>query len=237
MTDGDTPSDGAAEETSAEAPPEHIPKTQLFALVWALRKEPPPADGEEGADAELNRMLRTLDDAYDRPLPPEFRLGPESMARYMAHQKACEDCRMMLVEDAPDARPPKTESEKQAEAQGEIDKRKQLVIKFWRDVTLGVGGFGGAQFCFIKFQQKRFAQQDDGGPALEAKQGFQIDPLMMGFMSLLLFAAWFLAEAWVDARTLGWFDMTNWKRAVPVVGKKWAEKSIKAKLEQTKKKD
>ena len=57
---------------------------------------------------------------------------------------------------------------------------------------------------------------------------------MMGFMALLLFAAWFLAEAWVDARTLGWFDMTSWKRAVPVVGKKWAEKSVQAKLKESK---
>jgi hypothetical protein len=237
MTDGDSPSDGAADGTPPEGPPEHIPKQQLHALVWAIKRDPPPADGEEGADSEINRMLRTLDDAYDRVLPQEFRLGPETVTRYLEHQRGCEDCRMMLLEDAPDARPPKTETEKQAEVQSEIDKRKQLVMKFWRDISFGVVGFGGAQFCYIKFQQKRFAQQDEGGPSLEAKQGFQIDPLMMGFMSLLLFAAWFLAEAWVDARTLGWFDMTNWKRAVPVIGKKWAEKSTQAKLEQTKKKD
>ena len=231
MTDADA---AGAEPTGAT--PEHIPKVQLYALVWAIKQDPPPKDGEEGADTELNRTLRALDDAYDKNLAAEFRLGPETVQRYLEHQRGCDDCRMMLLEDAPDARPPKTEDEKQADVKREEDERKALVLRFWRDIGCGVGGFGGAQFCLIKYRQKKFAAAQEDGPRLEAKEGFKIDPLMMGFMALLLFAAWFLAEAWVDARTLGWFDLTSWKRAVPVVGKAWADRAVQEKLKDSKKK-
>ncbi len=48
------------------------------------------------------------------------------------------------------------------------------------------------------------------------------------FVVLLLIASWFLAESYTIARDL-WIDFDAWKRAVPVVGQKWADRDKKRK--------
>ena len=51
---------------------------------------------------------------------------------------------MLLLEDGPGSRPPKTEAELQQEVVDKEAKRKQKVVKFWIDLSIGLVTFGGA---------------------------------------------------------------------------------------------
>ncbi|MGE0707185.1 MAG: hypothetical protein AB7N76_16770 [Planctomycetota bacterium] len=216
-----------ASETQTCVPPEH-----LFALLWAKREELPRAGDElpEGQtlDAELARLRADLDESerYKKPLPAEFQLGPETLASYWEHVQGCAACRCTLIEDGPTARPPKTEAEAAAEEQREVEKEESLKWKFGVDLTVGLIAFGGAFFTINYIRHKEYATIDQAQSTIGALQEKQIDPLYLLFAVLILVASWFLAEAYGIAREL-WVDFTPWKRAVPLIGKKWAEKSGK----------
>ncbi len=214
----------ADESAPAETPEEHVRREQLFALIWAHRDQAPPEEGE-GADPELARMFRDLGERYRQPLAPELRLGPETAARWWRHATGeCDQCRLLLVEDGPDAPVPQTRGEKAAEVQRVEDKRREDVRKFWIDLVLGTAAFGGAYTCIYKIRAKQLVEEDaPGGVLIDPNLPKQIDPLWFGFAAGILVASWFLAEAYSIARRL-WVDFTAWKRAVPVIGKKWAAK-------------
>ncbi|MEZ6183907.1 MAG: hypothetical protein R3F62_02730 [Planctomycetota bacterium] len=195
---------------------------QLYAFVWQLSKDPPPESGE-GADEELARMLRDLPHHFRLPLPAEFRLGPETFAAHLERVKVEGPERMQLVEDGPYAPRPQTKVEQEQEREDEDRIRKGKVWRFWISAVLGVGGFFSSQF-FFHLYRNRHAQEVVEGPAMQARKGLEMDwRLMLGIMSILV-AAWFLADAYVMAREL-WLDWTRVKAAVPLIGKRWAEKS------------
>jgi len=201
---------------------EHIRPEQLFALVWAHRDQAPPED-----DPEMARMFRDLDERYRGPLAPELRLGPETAASWWAHAGQCQDCRMRILEDGPDARPPRTSAEVAADAQRAEDQRNAEVRRFWVDLVVGTAAFSGAYACIYKIRAKQFAEREQQGDGVLKRDprdmAKQIDPLWYGFMGGILVAAWFLAEAYTIARKL-WIDFTAWKRAVPIIGKRWVAK-------------
>ncbi len=206
---------------------EHVRPEQLFALIWAHRGEAPPAEAE-GADPELARMFRELGERYQEPLAPELRLGPETAARWWAHAtgRECQQCRMLLLEDGPGARPPKTEAERAQEVQQAEDERAKDVRRFWVDLAIGGAAFSGAYVCIVTIRSKEAQREAQPVEVLQADprdQVKQIDPLWFGFIAGILVASWFLAEAYSIARRL-WIDFTAWKRAVPVIGKRWAAK-------------
>lgn len=204
---------------------EHIRPEQLFALIWARREQAPPDEGD-GADPELARLFRDLGERYREPLAPELRLGPETVERWWAHAGECEDCRMRILEDGPDAKPPQTQAEKAAVVRRAEDQRAAEVRKFWVDLVIGSAAFFGAYGCMYKIRAKQFAEREEvqeGALKRDPSEGKPIDPLWYGFMGGILVAAWFLAEAYTIARKL-WIDFTAWKRAVPIVGKRWAAK-------------
>lgn len=204
---------------------QHVAPDQLYALIWAHRHAPPPREGE-GADLELARTFEDMKEKLERPLPPEHQLGPDTAARLWAHALECERCRMLVVEDGPGARPPKTEAEKAAEVQHELDERKKKVQRFWTNLPIGAVALGGAMFLLDKHRAKQAEKTGQtGAQMVDPTVKTEIDPLIFGFMALVLVASWFLAEAYVIAREL-WIDFRAWKRAVPVIGKKWAEKDI-----------
>ncbi|MCA8922361.1 MAG: hypothetical protein KDD82_11165 [Planctomycetes bacterium] len=197
---------------------------QLHAFVWQLAKDPPPETGE-GADEELARMVRDLPVHFREPLPAEFRLGPETYAAHRERVRVEGPARMQLVEDGPYSKRPKTAGEKDVEAKDEERIRKGKVIRFYTSAVLGVSGFFGSQFLFHLYRN-RHADLDVSGPVMEARRGLEMDWRLMGGFMAILVAAWFLADAYVMAREL-WLDWTKLKAAVPVIGKKWAEKSKK----------
>lgn len=198
-----------------------LTQPQLYAFLWQLAKDPPPESGE-GADEELTRMLRDLPHHFKEPLAAEFRLGPETYGAHLERVRAEGPARMQLVEDGPYAKRPQTKTEEQQEKEDEDRIRKGKVYRFWVSAVLGVGGFFSSQFLFHLYRN-RHAQEAVEGPVLEARKGLEMDwRLMLGVMSILV-AAWFLADAYVMARDL-WIDWTKVKSAVPVIGKRWAEK-------------
>ena len=209
----------------------HLEKDQLFALVWAIKDSPPPAEGE-GADPELARALRDLPEAFQAPLAMDHRLGPETVERLMAHTKACADCRMLLLEDGPGARPPRTEADIVAEAAAREAARKRMVVRFWLTATGGTGAFIAAQIVF-QIWRERHAVKAEGTDQAKLKsvqdKGREIDPVMLGGMALVVVAAFLIADAYTIAREL-WIDFTRWKQAVPVIGKKWAERDRRRQL-------
>ncbi len=219
--------DGTSDPAGGDpAEGEHLRDDQLFAVMHALAEAPPPAAGEDGADAELARVLGRLDVVFRQPMAPEHRLGPETLARLVAHGRACPGCRMRLLEDGPEARPPRTRAEVEDEARSAEEERRAKVRRFWTNLALGVPAFFGAQYVFGLWREKRDARTgvEDGALQLDPRDKAKgIDPLLVGAMALVLVASWFLAEAYVIARTL-WIDFSAWKRAVPVIGKKWAER-------------
>lgn len=201
----------------------------LHAFVHAIKSDPPSLNDPD-KDTQLERMLRTLPDAFDEPLPPAFQLGPETVQRLIEDVRRHEHSFMLLVEDGPHTRRPKTDDEVKTEEQRAEEKRRAQKIKFFVDAGLGTGAFFGAQYTFSAWRQKRQEQiVDDAGGALTQKKQFQIDPVFVGAVMLVFVAAWFLAEAYTIAREL-WIDFTAWKRAVPIIGKKWVERD-KAKLD------
>jgi hypothetical protein len=201
-------------------PPEH-----LFALVWAKRDLLPTGEGEED-DQELVRLRADLEEAerYKTPPLPEHLLGEETAARYWAHMPGCPTCRCQLIEDSPSARPPKTEAELEAEAVVAVEKEEGMRWKFALDLTLGLAFFGGAFATINYIRNKNY--NPDMQSSIQAVGKTEIDPLYILFVVLILLASWFLAEAYGIAKEL-WIDFTAWKRAVPVVGKAWADKSKK----------
>lgn len=202
----------------------HIPPAQLFALVWALKDRPPPAEGE-GADPELARALRDLPDAYQPPLALEHRLGPETVERLLAHTKACKDCRMLLLEDGPGSRPPRTEADLAEEVRLKDAERQRKVKRFWSEAAGGTAAFVAAQVVFSIFRQRNAPEQRTDQATLQQDQRDKakkpIDPFLLGGIGLCVVAAFLLADAYTIAREL-WIDFTRWKRAVPIIGKRWA---------------
>ncbi|MCO5165188.1 MAG: hypothetical protein M9894_02315 [Planctomycetes bacterium] len=201
---------------------EHLRDDQLFALMWAIKDRPPPAEGE-GADPELARAMRSLSDAYEAPLAVEHRLGPETVARLMAHTTACKPCRMKLLEDAPGAGAPRTQSDIVAEAQRKEDARRRLVVRFWLGASGGLVTFVAAQFVFQLWRDRQRVEAPEGTTLQRdpSEKTREIDPLIFGGMALVLVAAFLIADAYTIAREL-WIDFTRWKQAVPVIGKAWA---------------
>ncbi|HBP17765.1 MAG TPA: hypothetical protein DEA08_08225 [Planctomycetes bacterium] len=209
--DGDTPAAGGC-----------VPREHLFALLFAKRDALPTGE-EEDADKELVLLREDLAeiDRFKRPFAAEFQLGPETADAYWAHALQCVSCKGMLIEDGPDARPPKTEGEIAAETQKAEDKVTKLKIKFAISLTVGLVFFSGAFATITHIRNKQYAPKPEQ-VLTQVKQ--EIDPLYFLFAILIFVASWFLAEAYGIAREL-WVDFTAWKRAVPVIGKKWAEKS------------
>ncbi|RMG10443.1 MAG: hypothetical protein D6731_17410 [Planctomycetota bacterium] len=209
----------------SEAPPEHVRPDQLFALLWANKDKRPPNEGE-GADPELARMFDDMDERFDTPPPPEHRLGPETCARLWEHAIACPDCRLLLIEDGPGARPPKTAAQLEQEQLDRDEQRRKQVIKFWIDLIVGTAFFAGA---FVTLQIIRGAKVvDQAETTLRAVRDKPLDPRYVLFAILILGASWFLAEAYTIARDL-WIDFTAWKRAVPIIGEKWVERDKRKK--------
>jgi hypothetical protein len=207
-------------------PAHHVPREQLFPLMHALRRAPPPAEGE-GADPELAGVLAALPEPFHGSLPADQRLGEETVARLLAHARGCPACRCLLLEDGPASRPPKTAADLVGEASQAEELRKKKVIKFWTSACLGLGGFVGSQISIYEYRVLKAKERgEEQGPRLQTdptQKGLQIHPLLLLAMALVLVAAWFLAEAYVLAREL-WIDWTRLKAAVPVVGKRWAAK-------------
>jgi hypothetical protein len=204
----------------------HIQPAQLFALTWALKDRPPPAEGE-GADPELARALRDLPDAYQAPLGIEHRLGPETVDRLLAHTRTCKDCRMLLIEDGPGSRPPRTQADLAEEVRLKDEERHRKVVRFWAEAAGGGLTFVGAQVVFMIWRKRQAAGRDETGAStlqqdVRDKPKREIDPFMFGGIALCVVAAFLLADAYTIAREL-WIDFSRWKRAVPIIGKKWAE--------------
>jgi hypothetical protein len=207
-------------DEAEEAEEAHVRREQLFALIWANRDNRPPAEGED-ADPELERMFGDLGERFFKDLAAEFRLGPETAERLWGHALTCKQCRLMLLEDGPGARPPKTEAEVQKETEDRDAARRKKVVKFWIDLAVGVAAFGGAFWLRQLIAMAKMKKMS--GPVIGGTGPETIDPRWYGFVIFLLIASWFLAEAYVIAREL-WIDFRAWKRAVPVIGKKWAER-------------
>jgi hypothetical protein len=205
---------------------DHIARPQLYPLVWAIKDRPPPREGE-GADPELARSLSHLAEGYQRELAPEHRLGPETVDRLLAHTKVCSDCRMMLLEDGPDAAPPRTAADAAAETARKEAERQAKVRRFYAGAAIGLA-------CFIGFQvlvgiiNRRAPREpgSDGTAAMQVdprdKAKKEIDPLWYASILLVIGFAVCTADAYMIAREL-WIDFSRWKRAVPIIGKKWAE--------------
>lgn len=225
------PAEDAAPVAAATDPDGHVDPTHLFALLYVQRDELPDGEGEDD-DGEMVRLRQDIvdGDRYKQPLPEELRLGPDTVARYWAHALDCLQCRCLLLEDGPGARPPETQSEIVSKAQAEDERRQKLKIKFAIDTVLGTGFFVGATVVINVMRAKK--PDDNSGDQL-ASGKFQIDPLAFAFMGLILVSSWFLAEAYGIAKEL-WIDFSAWKKAVPVVGKAWHAKGKKKKLDQGK---
>lgn len=211
MADGETRTD------------EHLRQDQLFPLVWAIQDAPPPTEGE-GADVELARALRDLPDAYQKPLPPEHRLGPETVTRLVEHTRTCKPCRMLLLEDGPSSPRPKTQADVASEVREKEELRERKVKRFWIVMPSGVAAFIASQIVFSIWQQNRYVKPDESktGTIQRAdKPEREIDPLMFVGLGTVVIAAFLLADAYTIAREL-WIDYTRWKRAVPIIGKRWA---------------
>lgn len=210
----------------------HLRHDQLFPLVWAIKDSPPPSEGE-GADPELARALRDLPEAFHAPLAMEHRLGPDTVERLMTHTRACHACRMQLLEDGPSARPPRTEADIVAEAAAREAARKRMVVRFWLTATGGTASFIAAQVVFQIWREKH-AVKAEGTDEARLKTDHrdkprEIDPVMLGGIALVVVAAFLIADAYTIAREL-WIDFTRWKQAVPVIGKKWAERDKRRQL-------
>ncbi len=214
-----------------DAPPtEHLTQEQLFPLLWAIKDRQIPREGE-GADPELAKALGRLSESFQEELGAAHRLGPETVERLLAHTKSCADCRMKLIEDAPDARPPRTRADAAAEVTRLENERAARVKRFWVSGGIGLVTFVGGQVIFGVWRHRnREEQTKTNVDKLESglpKEKRPIDPLIFLGIAVTAVAAFAIADAYVIAREL-WIDFTRWKRAVPVFGKKWAEGEAKA---------
>lgn len=209
---------------------EHLTQEQLFPLLWAIKDRQIPREGE-GADPELAKALGRLSEAFQEELGAAHRLGPETVERLLAHTKSCPDCRMKLIEDAPDARPPRSRADAAAEVTRLENERAARVKRFWVSGGIGLVTFIGGQVIFGVWHHRNreevtkteVARLESGAP----KPQRPIDPLIFLGIAVTAVAAFAIADAYVIAREL-WIDFTRWKRAVPIIGKKWAEGEAKA---------
>lgn len=214
------------QDTAAPVSEEHLAPERLFALLWA-KQGALPEEGAEGADPELLRLKADLDERYTKHLPAEFQLGPETATRLWEHALACAQCRLLLLEDGPSARPPRTKDEIAAAEQKILDDHQKKLIKFWVDLVVGLVAFGVAFYFINAIRSAEIAAPVQGALQADPRDvARQMDPRWLGFVVAILVASWFLAEAYTIAREL-WVDFTAWKAAVPVIGKRWAAKGKK----------
>jgi len=209
---------------------QHIePELHLYAIMHVLAGRAPPPEQGEGARPELARLMRELDqERFRRPPPVAFKLKQKDVDRFVEHAERCTPCQVVLFEDGPGASPPRSDEEKALEVSESEKGRRKKVINFWIHLVVGTVGFVGSQLI-VYWIRSRAPTPDEAGPALEldpSQLDRQIDPLWYLFAVVLLVTSYGLATAYTIAREL-WIDFTAWKRAVPVIGKRWAEASKK----------
>lgn len=211
-----------------------IKDKHLYPLMYALvehHAERKPIKGvelPEDLDKALGRLPR---DRFEDAPADEHALKNAKVKELMTHASSCKDCELMLIEDGPEAKRAKSKAEVKKEEEERVEEVARMKTKFFISLGYAVPSFFAAQYCLNKYRNLN-AEQRMEGPSIRSanQQGLKIHPLQIGFFALLLVAAWGVAEAWKIANEL-WIDWTKAKAAVPVVGKAWAEKSIRAQEE------
>ncbi len=216
-------------------PSPHVLAAQLYPLMHALHIRPPPTRKGEEEDSELSRLIGALPERFARPPAQKQRLTPENVRKLLDHTAECRECRIKVFEDGPGCQSPKTESELAAEESVSERERRAMVKQFWVGMGAGIPAFVGAQFTINAWRNNQPKPIESEQGALEPDPihggARQIDPLLILFVLLILICSFGLTASWQAARTL-WLDFTAWKRAVPVIGRRWAEAS--AEKEQAK---
>ncbi|MFN0058161.1 MAG: hypothetical protein ACKVX7_06855 [Planctomycetota bacterium] len=208
----------------------HLKAEQLYPLMYALRRH---ARGDETiADlelpTELTRLLARM--ARDRGAPPllepETPLSPKRVGQIVLHITECAECQMLVYETGSAARRPPTAAELKAEELAALANEHKLKRNFCIHAVLAFVCFI-AGYAVLSNYYNRPREQAAAGPVLttnEAPKGMH--PQEMAGLALLMVTAYSVASGWMIANTL-WLDYTRMKRAVPFIGKRWAERSRK----------
>ena len=208
---------------------EHLTDEQLYPLFYALIRH---KSGEKRIskltlDASLGKCLNGLpNNRFDRAPGQEDILSADQVRQFVQHAGECKDCMIMLLEDGAAAKRKKTAEDLGREKKKRDSKLRKLTIKFFFSLTYGVGSFIVAKLALEKYHLDQLAKIAKDKQQL--KSPFDptggLDPLQILALLLIFVAAWGLAECWRIATTL-WIDFDKAKRAVPVIGKAWAERS------------
>ncbi len=239
MTENAKPEESAGAETGEAAAAgattsegEHLSAGQLYPILYVLKGRPPPSEGE-GAYPELASLVKTLPDRFLELPPKEEQLTRKQVERAVDHIRDCRPCNVMVFEDGPASKPPKTKEEIAKEESVAEKRRREKVKQFWVFGGFGSAGIISSQVVAYIWQNKDVEGVAGDVDILETNQQLdrKIDPLLFLFVILVLIGSVGVAYAYTLARELGWIEFTAWKRAVPVIGAAWAERDLKRKAE------
>ncbi|MBI4575856.1 MAG: hypothetical protein HY722_06285 [Planctomycetes bacterium] len=207
----------------------HVRREQLYPLFHVLvlhRQGRAPLDGLD-LDPDLARVLRKVpEEAFATPPDPGRALSGDRVREVLDHARACKECQILVYEEGPYARRPKTARELAEEREAWEREKRRMRRRFFLSAGYGTAAFVGANLAITEYRNLQLAARKVEGPVLRQldEPAFQLHPLQILFGALILVAAWGLAEAWRIANVL-WLDFTRFKAAVPFIGQRWAERS------------
>lgn len=214
---------------------QHVEDDELYALFWALMEHQQgriKIEKLELPDALRGAVESTRPEKFSKPPAGPDRVRDNRVRKLVKHIGECTECEIKLCEDGPAARRRMSEDERDAAAEAAEAERGRMVGSFFINLGYGLGCFGGAYFCIQQYRQLEIEKRDKK-PQLTGTQKpeFALHPLQIAFGVLVLIAAWGLAEAWRLAGVL-WIDWNKAKGAVPLVGKRWAARSLRKQEER-----
>lgn len=212
---------------------DHVTDDQLYPLFYALvrHKKGEKRIAKLKLGTELSRCLNGLPDKHFEQAPGlDDMLSAEEIRRIVTHATECNECAIKVLEDGAAAKRKKTEADLAADEKRREDKERKLKIKFFVSLAYGSACVVGAREASVRHNLILLEKAKEQGLAVGRRSGPEIHPLQILFVVLICVAAWGLAECWQIATTL-WIDFTKAKRAVPVIGKAWAERSERKKQE------
>ena len=218
-----------------------IDRKELYALFYALHRHQAKQDPIEGIkiDDEIADAIARFARKHDnKPGRPEGPLTTERVKSILKSVKHDPQIRILVIEDGPETKRPKTREELQEEKQAQEAEAERLFRKFWVSASYGVTALIGSISVGIWYQKVIAAapRENVSGPMLESvgDAGLQMHPLKITSLILMLIAAWGIAEAVVIAKN-HWADFDRVKGAVPVVGQAWLARTKRKRRERERK--
>lgn len=212
---------------------------QLYPLMYKLSQhfqKHREIEGLEEIPEQLQKTLQRMTHRnFETPPGAEHEVSDPFVCEVVAGLEGSPDLSLQIYEDGPFAKRAKTQVDLKSEQDEEEARIAALKREFFISIGYSIPAIVGSRTFFgwyADWQRSQRNQKEEAVIQTTNKPQLLMHPYQMGGFALILVAAWGMATAWQIANEV-WIDWTNAKAAIPVIGKAWAERSKKAKEEET----